>query len=134
MYDRYEGNLWQQISGEAIVGPAAVREEFLEPLVLLTLTWDEALLQYPESLVLSRPNRGNYQSYPYGDYETNPEVYDHFIDPAKIDERFHSKSEVYGFEVAGQAAAVFDEALVVGNIISERINGVSVRIEKFGEW
>ena len=30
LYDRFEGNLWQQITGEAIVGPAARRNERLK--------------------------------------------------------------------------------------------------------
>ena len=35
MYDRFEGNLWQQITGEAIVGPAARRNEILIQILLL---------------------------------------------------------------------------------------------------
>lgn len=39
MYDRYEGNLWQQITGERIVGPAAQRFEILKQIPIITTPW-----------------------------------------------------------------------------------------------
>ncbi|MFT5171490.1 MAG: hypothetical protein ACI9BD_001267 [Candidatus Marinamargulisbacteria bacterium] len=41
MYDRFEGNLWQQITEKAVVGPAARRNEKLKLLSLATTTWGE---------------------------------------------------------------------------------------------
>lgn len=77
MYDRMEGSLWQQITGEAIVGPAARRDEVLKQFFLVTLSWEEAKEKYADAEVLSRDTgfRRDYDRYPYGNYETSGEIY-----------------------------------------------------------
>jgi hypothetical protein len=67
LYDREEGNLWKQITAEAIVGPAARRDERLEVVDAVTTTWAEWKSAHPGSEILSRPKDTgiDYDVYPY---------------------------------------------------------------------
>lgn len=53
LYDRLEGNLWQQSTGEAVVGPAAKRNDSLEWVAATTTFWEWWVNKYPDTLVLS---------------------------------------------------------------------------------
>ena len=110
MYDRFEGSLWQQITGEAIVGPAASRNEILQPRLLMTLEWSQALERFPDAVVLSR-NTGferDYDHYPYGNYEENAQI---FFPVQNQDDRLDPKDWVYGIVVNNQAKAYPEKIL-----------------------
>jgi hypothetical protein len=114
MYDRLEGSLWQQITGEAITGPAARRDEKIKPILLIVLPWAEASSKYPRAEVLSRDTglpESSYNTYPYGDYETDDAVY---FPVSGNDNRLHSKAWVYGIEINGQTAAFEENKLKPG--------------------
>lgn len=130
MYDRYEGSLWQQVSGEAISGPAARRDEVVEPLFLITLDWSQAKEKFVDALVLSRDTGHNrdYGRYPYGTYEEDGDIY---FRVGNEDNRLHPKAWVYGIIVNGQAMAYPEEKLlessgtikdIVGNVAIEVTN------------
>jgi len=129
MYDRYEGNLWQQITGEAIVGPAARRDETLSPFPLHTATWGEWRHAYPKTKVLSR-NTGfsrRYSKYPYGSYETNDEIY-FPVSPVKRD--LHVKAIVYGVEIGKHSKAYPLETLKKHPVINDQIGGTPIQIRR----
>jgi hypothetical protein len=98
MYDRYQGNLWQQITGEAIVGPAAREDLVLEALPITITTWELWLAEHPDSQVLSRDtgHSRNYDQYPYGTYEQDDEILFGIKD---LDKSLQIKTVVYGVEV-----------------------------------
>lgn len=104
MYDRHEGNLWQQLTLEAIVGPAARRDEELQWVGITTTDWASWKAQHPNTQVLSKPEESmkDYDRYPYGEYEENSEVR---FGAEHSDKRLHPKDVVYGVVVNGQAKA-----------------------------
>lgn len=125
MYDRYEGSLWQQITGEAIVGPAARRDEELQPLLLSVLNWEQTREQYPDSLVLTR-NTGfsrDYDRYPYGSYESDSSLN---FPLGNKDERLHLKENVWGVEVGESSHAVTEAALKEAGKLTVKVGSETV--------
>ncbi|MBI2595950.1 DUF3179 domain-containing protein, partial [Candidatus Daviesbacteria bacterium] len=136
MYDRYEGNLWQQITGEGIVGPAAQRFEKLKQLPIVTTTWGEWKKEHPSTEVLSRDTgfSRNYDQYPYGTYEQEDQL---LFGVKGLNERSSSsnkslqiKTVVYGIEIDGNSKAypesVFDEK----KVIEDTVGNVAIRLER----
>lgn len=129
MYDRYEGGLWQQITGEGIVGPAARRNERLKQVPIITTTWGEWKKEHPNTQVLSKDTGlvRNYDQYPYGTYEQDDQL---LFGVKGLDKSLQIKTVVYGIEINGLSKAyqegVFDEKL----IIEDNIGDIPVRLEK----
>jgi hypothetical protein len=69
MYDRNTLSLWQQITGEAIVGPMFGKK--LKQVSLSGMRWEQFNQDFEDALVLSRDTgfSRNYDTSPYGDYE-----------------------------------------------------------------
>lgn len=125
MYDRFEGSGWQQITGEAIFGPAARRSEALKPLFLVITTWKEATEKYPQAEVLSR-NTGHardYNAYPYGTYEEDGRI----LFGRNEDERLHPKAWVYGISVDDKAIAFPEELLLAATEIEAQVGDNSIK-------
>lgn len=55
MYDRYEGSLWQQMTGDAVVGEAARRDEVLTRLPVTVTTWAQWQEAHPDTGVMMPP-------------------------------------------------------------------------------
>lgn len=128
MYDRLEGNLWQQVTGEAIVGPAARREEVLEQVAITTTKWGDWVREYPDTQVLSRDtgHRRDYGRYPYGTYEHDDEIY---FGVEGLDTTLQIKTPVYGIEIEGVSKAYPESALATSEVIEDQIAGVSVTVQ-----
>lgn len=129
MYDRYEGNLWQQITGEAIVGPGARRNEKLKPVLLGTTTWRKWRTEFPTTQVLSR-NTGfsrDYDQYPYGTYEQDDQL---LFGVKGLNKSLQIKTVVYGIEVNGKSKAyplsIFDNKAV----IEDSLGDIKLKLEK----
>ena len=128
MYDRLEGNLWQQITGEAIVGPAAQRDEQLQEILLSTTTWGEWKQAHPETEVLSRKTGyiRDYDQYPYGTYESNDEL---LFGVEGLDSSLQIKTPVLGIEVDGVAKAYTEEAVQRDGTIVDVVGDTEIEIE-----
>lgn len=129
MYDRYEGNLWQQITGEGIVGPAARRNEVLQQVPIVTTTWGQWKREHPETQVLSR-NTGftrNYDAYPYGTYEQDDELY---FGVKNLNKKLQIKTVVYGVEIGDKAKAYPETAFTSKPVITDAVGDTSIRLEK----
>ncbi|MBI2617593.1 DUF3179 domain-containing protein [Candidatus Gottesmanbacteria bacterium] len=129
MYDRYEGNLWQQITGEAIVGPAARRNEKLVKVPIITVDWSQWKEEYPDTQVLSR-NTGfsrNYDQYPYGAYEEDEKL---LFGVKDLNRSLHIKSVVYGVELGDASKAYPEDVFEKNHRISDTIRGTPVTLEK----
>ena len=128
MYDRYEGNLWQQISGDAIVGPAAQRDETLTLLPMTTTTWSEWKTEFPDTEVLSRETgfARDYGRYPYGTYEQDDEIY---FGVENLDESLQIKTVIYGVELDDGSKAYPESAIKEMGVIEDEIAGVAVTVE-----
>lgn len=129
MYDRYEGNLWQQITGEAIVGPAARRDEKLTQVPIITVEWSRWVREHPDTQVLSRDTGfiRNYNQYPYGTYEQDDKLLFGIKD---LNKSLQIKTIVHGVEV-GSASKAYPENLFAANpAITDTVGGVKLRLEK----
>lgn len=129
MYDRLEGNLWQQITGEAIVGPAARRGENLVEIPLATTTWGEWKKAHPQTKVLSRETGFNreYSRYPYGTYEQDDELY---FGVQNEDRTLPLKTVVYGVNIAGKTKAYPAEIIDQKIEITDQIGDTEIMIKK----
>lgn len=129
MYDRFEGNLWQQITGEGIVGPAARRNEKLKKIKIATTTWGKWEKEYPATELLSRDTgySRDYDQYPYGTYEQDDQIY---FGVQNLNRKLQIKTIVYGIEVNNAAkaypASVFDKNLKIDDTVGE----TPIRLEK----
>ena len=129
MYDRKEGNLWQQITGEAIVGPAARRDEKLTRLPMISTSWEEWKKEHPETLVLSRETgfNHNYDQYPYGTYEENDEL---LFGLKQTNKSLHPKAIVYGLEINGFSKAYTADIFEQQSQIKDIIGSTQIILEK----
>ena len=111
LYDRYEGDLWQQFTGQGITGPAAKRGEVLNQLKLVPLSWTKAQEFFPDSVVLSRKTgfEIDYTKSPYDSYEDSADPY---FETTPLDNRLHPKARVYGIVVDGVAKAYPEQDLI----------------------
>jgi hypothetical protein len=118
MYDRRTGSLWQQFTGQAIVGPAAQRNERLQGIPIVTTTWRVWKRAHPNTQVLSRRTGydRNYDQYPYGSYEHDNQLY---FGIQHTDRRLPLKTVVYGIEVAGATKAYETDALLKHRTIAD---------------
>lgn len=129
MYDRYEGNLWQQITGEGIVGPAARRNEKLKQVPIVTTSWGEWKKEHPNTEVLSRDTGHvrDYDQYPYGTYEQDDQL---LFGVKGLDKSLQIKTVVYGIELDGLSKAYPESVFNNQRLIEDKIGNTSIRLEK----
>ena len=130
MYDRYEGSLWQQISGEAIVGPAVNRNEKLTPVLMQITTWGDFKQgkENKDIKVLSIKTGFNrdYNQYPYGTYESDGELY---FGVDNLNTKLPLKEVVYGVEVEGVHKAYPLKRILELRKVKDTLNNVPLLIE-----
>jgi hypothetical protein len=103
MYDRRTESLWQQITGEAIVGPKTGAR--LEQVPLTMTEWKRWRSSHPDTRVLTGPegSDADYAGDHYAEYARS----DRLLFPVKNEsERLGRKDVVFGFEVGGKPLAV----------------------------
>jgi hypothetical protein len=109
MYDRRSETLWQQITGEAVLGPLHGRR--LESLPLTITRWGRWKTAHPQTRVLSKDTGTDYDYFAnvaYGGYEES----DRLMFPATHrDLSIHPKTVVFGFDIDGQTLAVLAPTL-----------------------
>lgn len=108
MYDRKTNSLWQQITGQAVMGPAMGQTLREVPATITEwATWKSA---HPETRVLSPPDsaRDYGHSRHYADYEESDRL---MFPAAQRDLSVHPKTVVHGFSIDGQHLAVTEKAL-----------------------
>ncbi len=129
MYDRYEGNLWQQVTGEGIVGPAARRNETLKQVPIITTTWKKWKKEHPNTQVLSRDtgHSRNYDQYPYGTYEQDDQL---LFGVKGLDKSLQIKTVVYGIELDGNSKAYPESVFDKNKLIEDTIGNTKVRLER----
>ena len=128
MYDRNEENLWQQVTGEAVVGAAAKRGEKLKKIRFSASSWSEWKKNHPDTKVLSRDTGyiRDYDLYPYGTYEEDNEIY---FGLKNRDVRLPLKEVVYGFDLDGKYKAYSLSALKREKTILDTIQDTQVKVE-----
>ena len=126
MYDRQTESLWQQITGEAIVGE--LFEKKLKQVPMSGMRWSQFKEEFPQGQVLSRDTgfSRNYDRYPYGNYEQDSSPL--FPVEGGVDQTIHPKTVVYGVEVNGKFKAYEQDKIEVQGTIKDKIGGVEVEI------
>lgn len=122
MWDDLTHSLWQQITGEAIVGELA--GESLAHVASAIVRWEDFRSDHPEGSVLAR-NQGFGNSYglnPYQFYSSRERPYGFFT--GEIDARFPALERVVGvsLETASKAYpfSVISEARVVNDVVGDQ--------------
>jgi hypothetical protein len=108
MYADGSETLWNQATGQAVVGEAVGDKLATYPSVVMR--WDEWKEEHPDGLCLST-NTGfarDYGRHPYGAYEKTKQV---FFPLNHVDDRLSAKEDVYRLEL-GAEQLVFSTAIL----------------------
>ncbi len=132
MYDRQTHSLWNQLTGEPVLGRLAGRGVSLEILPVVLTTWEAWLLQHPDTEVLSLET-GYERLYlpgaPYGDYFAS----DRTMFPVwQRSDLLPTKARIYAVRVDGVPKAypvdrLLDEGVVNDFIVETAIVLVASR-------
>ena len=124
MYDRTNESLWQQLSGEAIVGiDAGTLLDFLSAQIV---SFEEFGAAYPGGMVLNR-DTGTIRPYgenPYVFYDTQTRMV--VSVPEFEDARLDAKERVLAVELNGEAVAFAWQALTEHVVIEAEVGGQPV--------
>lgn len=131
MYDRATNTLWQQITGEAIMGPRM--GDRLEIVPLIMTEWRTWRLAHPDTLVLSTDtgfdrdyaDRSRYDKYDESDRIAFP--------VSGRDLSIHPKTVVYGFEIDGRKLAVLEESLKHNTVIETRLGDLELTVRRHAD-
>jgi len=125
LYDYQTTTLWQQLTGDAIVGTDAGKR--LRFLAAQLVAFEDARVQYPDAFVLSRQTGFNraYGSNPYAGYD---DIDSGTIFPTSFvdDGRLPAKAQVLTFEVGDEALAVPFERLSDEVVVETTVGGIPV--------
>ena len=154
MYDQKTHSLWNQFSGEPVVGELVNSNIKLEVLPLVTTTWSEWLKQHPDTKIMS-PETGFSRDYTpgaaYGAYFFSDEL----MFPASVkEESLKKKEKVFGLRMSGatkawplslfeKPAVIHDQVgiipiVLIGNAKNEtvrayRSDGIHFKLTKDGQ-
>ena len=102
MWDRQTESLWQQITGEGIVGDLAGTQLKFVPIGIIS--WEDAQERFPDTKVLSRDTGfpAPYGSNPYVAYDSSEQP---FLFDGEIDERFPAFERVVSIRINEEVKA-----------------------------
>lgn len=126
MYDRETETLWQQITGEALVGELFGKR--LRQVPTSGMRWSDFKSQFLNGQVLSRDTgfSRDYERDPYSGYEADPNPL--FPVEGGVDQTIHPKTVVYGVEAGGSFKAYPLEKIEEDGTIKDRVGGISVEV------
>ena len=126
MFDWETLSLWNQFTGEPVVGPLAASGIRLAQRPIAVTTWSQWRARHPETTVLSLET-GHLRNYDpgavYQEYFASPRL----MFPALVeDERLQPKDYVFGLRVAGAAKAWPLGAFAGGQVINDQLGAQPV--------
>jgi hypothetical protein len=126
MLDRATRTLWNQLTGEPVLGPLAAEGSALALLPAVVTSWERWRERHPETTVLSL-DTGHERPYvpgaPYGRYFSSPQK----MFPALERRReLPTKERVYGLWRAGAAKAWPLAALAEARVLNDRVGEAAV--------
>ncbi len=123
MWDRQTESLWQQASGDAIIGELA--GEQLTFLSVSIVSWRDAAQQFPNAQVLSRATGADrdYGRNPYNGYDTSEQP---FLYTGPRDERLPAMERVVGLRQGNEAVAYPFALLAQQQVVEDRVGGAPV--------
>jgi hypothetical protein len=120
MYDRQTHTLWNQFTGEPVLGELAGSGIQLELLPVVLTTWQEWLAQHPETLVLDI-DTGYDRTYdlgaPYGDYFSDQGT---MFPVWQRSDLLEDKSQVYGLRLDSVPVAYPVETLAAEQVVNDQ--------------
>jgi len=126
MWDDRSVSLWQQVTGEAIVGEAT--GTFLTPIPTAIVSFGEYSDSYPNGLSMSRDSGLGipYGFNPYEGYSGRDAPYPFF--EGEVDPRYRALDRVVGVTVGGGAKAFPFPALSEVKVVNDSVGGVPVAV------
>ncbi len=127
MWDDRTTSLWQQITGEGIVGSFAGTQ--LDILPTATVRWGDFKASHPDGEALSQDTGFgfNYGSNSYVGYSNRTAPFNSFFD-AELDERFPALSRVVGVRVGDLAKAYPFSVMANDRAVNDEIGGVAIAV------
>ncbi len=126
MYDRDTRTLWNQFTGEPVLGELADRDIDLGRFPLVISSWEDWTAQHPGTLVLD-PDTGYERPYTlgaaYGDYFESPDT---LFPVAQRRRLLPAKARIYGLSFRGRARAYPLHLLARRKITNDTIGGRNV--------
>lgn len=120
MWDDATVSLWQQITGEAIVGEMTGTQLELIPTPLIS--WGQFKQRFPEGLVLSRDTgfARQYGVNPYQGYDSTAQP---FLFTEEVDDRFPAMERVVGVTINGANKAYPFSVLADEMVVNDELGG-----------
>ena len=126
MWDDASVSLWQQVTGEAIVGSAT--GTVLAPVPTAIVAFGEFAASYPDGVSLSRASGAPipYGSNPYVGYSTRSAPYPFYT--GEIDPRYRALERVVGVTEGGAATAYPFPVISEVGAVNDSVGGVKVAV------
>ena len=133
MYDRQTRTLWNQLTGEPVLGELAGSGIRLEILPIVLTTWAEWRAEHPDTTVLDF-DTGHGRQYrpgtPYSEYFTSSGTW--FPTPER-DGRLADKTQIFAIELNGSPKAYPIDAVLAEGALNDELGGVEIVIVGSGE-
>ena len=125
MWDRQTESLWQQITGEAIVGTLAGTQ--LEVIPTPIVSWADFRESFPEGTVLSRDTgfSRSYGTNPYDYYDSSSSP---FLFRGELDDRYPAMERVVGVAAGGENKAYPFTVLQRERAVDDTVGGEPVAV------
>ncbi len=121
MYDRQTNTLWNQLTGEPVLGELVDQDVTLELLPIVLTTWEEWQNQHPDTLVVDE-NTGFPRNYSagaaYGNYFADSET---MFPVAQRSDLLPAKDQIYALRVEGLPKAYPLETLAAEIVANDTI-------------
>jgi hypothetical protein len=125
MYDRPTGTLWNQLTGEPVLGELADTDVRLDILPIVLTSWADWLAQHPDTLVLDRETG----VYPADFYESGVLYGDYFASSETMfpvwqrSDLLEDKDFVYALHIDGQPKAYDVRTLAEEQVVNDELGG-----------
>jgi hypothetical protein len=133
MYDRQTRTLWNQLTGEPVLGELAGSGIRLEVLPIVLTTWADWQAMHPHTLVLDL-NTGFGRQYrpgvPYSEYFASSGTW--FPRPRR-DTRLPDKDQIFAIEINGEPKAYPLDAVLAERVINDTLGGLNLVVAGSGE-
>ncbi len=140
MYDRTTNSIWNQFTGEPVVGPLASSGIKLDFFPSVLTTWEEWLAEHPDTTVLDIET-GVYSPTQYAhEWEPHAIYYDYFASPRTMfpvfnrDEALHAKETVIGVGINGDYKAYPVSAFAGEPVINDVVGGQGIVVMGSSTW
>lgn len=133
MYDRQTRTLWNQLTGEPVLGELVDADVTLEILPIVLTTWSEWQNQHPDTLVVDVET-----GFPR-DYTTGTAYADYFAAPDTMfpvwqrSDLLDTKDQIYALRVNGLPKAYPIGALIAERVVNDEVAGIAVVVVAAGE-